>query len=118
MKPTSVLIIISLAVFSLLLSPCVYAGDLDDKIGNYTDDPIEGNNKLGGDGINIKYTIMKAKSQAKVTENSATNNGTKDGSKSSSSNINSVEMGAGSKVRGDIIIIDQSKGKKTAVAGN
>ena len=35
---------------------------------------------------------------------------------SGDANLNSVILGAGSKVKGDIIIIDQSKGPKTNVA--
>ncbi|MBF0540350.1 MAG: hypothetical protein HQK91_02730 [Nitrospirae bacterium] len=128
MKKISILIIIFIAVISFVTSNPrkVYAAsDLDDKIGSYTDDSISSSDKLGGEGINVKYTILNAKSKAKVEQNAAIKNGMQSGTQSlsggnkgSSANINSVEMGAGSVVRGPIIIIDESRGKKTAVAGD
>jgi len=58
--------------------------------------------------------VLKAKSKASLGNDP----GKKTGGSSSSgdANMNSVVMGAGSNVRGDIIIIDQSKGSKTNVA--
>lgn len=97
------------------------ADDLDDKISTYTDDSVAADHNLGGEGINIKYKKLDAKSRAKVRENASKKKG--DGSsdksgkknKQGSGNMNSVVMGAGSNIKGDIIIIDESKGNKTQI---
>lgn len=81
------------------------AGDLDDGISKFTDDSIAGDDELGKPSKNIKFIIEKAKSQAKVSEKSAGKGNTKTGKNSGDSNQNSVVMGAGSNVHGDIIII-------------
>jgi len=123
MKKISILIIIFVAVVSIVTcysKRVSFAGDLDDKIGSYTDDSISSGDKLGGEGINVKFTKLNAKSKAKGQENQAIKEGTSSlagGKKGSSSSINSVDVGVGSTVRGNIIIIDESKGKKTAIAG-
>lgn len=95
----------------------VAAGDLDDGISKYTDDGIASYDELGKADKNIKFIVMTAKAKAATRQKQ--NGG--DGSDFSTSdggdaNMNSVVMGPGSNVRGDIIIIDQSKGDRTQVA--
>lgn len=85
------------------------ADDFDDGISKSTDDAIAADDELGKASKNIKFIIEKSKSQAKVTEKSSGKGNTKTGKTSGDSNENSVVMGAGSNVRGDIIIIDQGK---------
>jgi hypothetical protein len=87
----------------------VRASDLDDGISKFSDDSIAADDELGKPGKNIKFIIEKSKSQAKVSEKSSGKGNTKTGSNSGDNNRNSVVMGAGSNVRGDIIIIDNSK---------
>jgi hypothetical protein len=104
-------------LFTVLLSGLVLilgqgyamASDLDDGITKYTDDAIAADDELGKPGKNIKFIIEKSKSQAKVSENNSGKGNTKTGSNSGDNNRNSVVMGAGSNIRGDIIIIDNSK---------
>jgi hypothetical protein len=55
---------------------------------------------------------MNAKSKAAMLKG----NKDKQGQNSGNANMNSVVLGAGSKVKGDIYIIDQSKGPKTNIA--
>lgn len=90
----------------------VVCGDLDDGISTYTDDSIEQYDELGKKDRNVTFIKMNARSKA----NSQSNANTQAGSGSGSGNMNSVVMGAGSKVKGDIIIIDDSKGDKTLIA--
>ncbi|MEA2085344.1 MAG: hypothetical protein U9O82_14115 [Thermodesulfobacteriota bacterium] len=88
------------------------AGDLDDGISKFTDESIEKDYDLGNPDKNIKFIIMKAKSQAAMGEkkgDDATQGATGSG------NMNSVVLGPGSNIKGDIIILDQSKGDKTQV---
>jgi hypothetical protein len=87
------------------------AGDLDDGISKFTDDAIAADDELGKPGKNIKFIIENSKSQAKVAEKAAGSgkSNTKTGKTTGDNNQNSVVMGAGSNVRGDIIIIDQGK---------
>jgi len=114
-----------LALFSLLaVSTPSIANDLDDKIGKYTDDDIQSEHQMGEFNPNVTFKKMDAKSKAKVREKANTRNNP-DGSTSSSSssskskdaNMNSVVLGPGSNVRGDIIIIDESKGDKFNIGG-
>ena len=90
----------------------VQASDLDDGISKFTDDSIEKEDELGKSDQNIKFIVMNAKSKAMVKK------GDKDkvGQNSGDANMNSVVLGAGSKVKGDIYIIDQSKGSKTNIS--
>ena len=80
-------------------------GDLDDGISKFTDESITKDDNLGQPDKNIKYIITKAKSQAAVGEKKGDGSG----------NMNSVIVGPGSNIKGDIIILDQSKGDKTQV---
>ena len=88
------------------------SADLDDGISKFTEDNIEKEDELGKPDQNIKFIVMNAKSKASTIK------GNKDdvSGKTGGSNMNSVVMGAGSKVKGDIYIIDQSKGPKTNIS--
>jgi hypothetical protein len=97
---------------ALIVTSAAVADDLDDGISKQTDDAVSGYDELGSKDRNIKFIKMNAKSQAKVRSN-------KDGQVAGASggaNMNSVVMGPGSNIKGDIIIIDESKGPKTIVA--
>lgn len=99
--------------FSLLLIPFwALAGDLDDGISKFTDDGMSKYDDLGKADKNIKFIVLNAKSKASVRKGDSV----EDGKKSGDANMNSVILGAGSKVKGDIYIIDQSKGPKTNIA--
>ena len=89
------------------------AGDLDDGISKATDDSISGWDDLGKGDKNVNFLILKSKSKADMAKKRGDVVGS---SGSGDANMNSVIMGAGSNVRGDIIIIDQSKGDKTNLA--
>ena len=82
------------------------AGDLDDGISKFTDDGISSYDDMGKPDKNIKFIILNSKSRAAVARKGAggsTTTGstnTKDGD----NNVNSVVMGAGSVIHGDVII--------------
>lgn len=108
------IMLISVASISLTASG-VFAGDLDDGISKYTDDGMASWDDLGKSDKNIKFIVLNAKSKATLGNNGK--NKVDDASKKSGdANMNSVVMGAGTNVHGDIIIIDQSKGSKTNIA--
>jgi len=94
----------------------VWSNDLDDGISGYTDDSIKKWDNLGKKDRNVTFIKMNAKSKAMVQKKSGESLQDSGGSSSGAANMNSVVMGAGSTVRGDIIIIDDSKGDKTLVA--
>jgi hypothetical protein len=105
---------ISLILFfawGFLVSPAG-SGDLDDGISKFTDDGISKYDDMGKADKNIKFIVLNAKSKAAMLK------GDKDktGQNSGNANMNSVVLGAGSNIRGDIYIIDQSKGPKTNIA--
>ena len=113
MKAIRVLFLVSFFSFIAVSWPdMAQASDLDDGISKFTDDGIEKDDEMGKPDVNIKFIVMNAKAKA------MTKKGDKDkvGSDSGSSNMNSVVLGAGSKVKGDIYIIDQSKGPKTNIS--
>ncbi len=90
-------------------------GDQEDGIA--TDDHITSYDDLGDSNQNINFIKLNAKSSAKQREKSV-KKGTKTDEgpgKNGSGSMNSVLMGPGSNVKGDIIIIDESKGDKTQV---
>jgi hypothetical protein len=90
-------------------------GDQEDGIA--TDDNITSYDDLGDSNQNINFIKLNAKSSAKQREKSV-KKGTKTddvSGKNGSGSMNSVLMGPGSNVKGDIIIIDESKGDKTQV---
>ena len=90
-----------------------FAGDLDDDISTFTDESISKDDELGKADKNIKFIVLNAKSKAASAKDTSAVIG---GSDSGDANLNSVLLGAGSNVHGDIIIIDQSKGDKVNVA--
>jgi hypothetical protein len=114
--PCATIIILLVLFIAFPFSTPSIAGDLDDRIGKYTDDDIQSDHEMGDFNPNIKFKKMDAKSKAKVRQK----NQNKDGSSSSgkgnaSGNMNSVVLGPGGNVKGDIIIIDESKGPKTQI---
>jgi len=108
------LLIANLLIVFLLSISTSFAGDLDDGISKYTDDGINKWDELGKTDKNIDFLKMNAKSKAMVRKKSGTSNGAD--SSETGTNMNSVVMGAGSNVYGDIIIIDESKGDKFQIS--
>ncbi len=92
-----------------------FCGDLDDDIE--IDDKVTAYDEMGKPEKNINFIKLKAKMQAKMAQKQAEkgSKGGADSAKMQGGAMNSVVMGAGSNVRGDIIIIDESKGDKTQV---
>jgi len=98
----------------LIGSGSVFCGDLDDGIP--ADDNISSYDDLGNPEQNIKFIKMNAKSNAKRKQKLVEKGlAEDDGSGKGGGAMNSVVMGPGSNVKGDIIIIDESKGDKTQV---
>lgn len=113
---TTLLMVILVA--PLLITGAAHAGsDLDDGISKYTDDSISKDDTLGNPEKNINFIKMDAKSKAKVRARKG--DGFEDSESVSSypglGAMNSVILGAGGTIKGDIIIIDESKGDKTQV---
>jgi hypothetical protein len=103
-------------VFCILISgKAVYCSDLDDGID--IDDNINSYDAIGNPEQNIKFIKMNAKSNAKRTEKLVEKGLAEEGGSGMKGGgaMNSVVMGPGSNVKGDIIIIDESKGDKTQV---
>ncbi len=91
------------------------ADDLDDGIGKpVLDDPISKDDELGQADRNVKYLKTRSKSEAAIAKKHGDPTNTLTG-KNGDSNMDSVVLGAGSNVKGDIIIIDDSRGNKTQV---
>lgn len=86
----------------LLGSGVCLADDLDDGIGKYTDESIDKDDELGQKDINQRFIMLKAKQKGSMGG-------------SGGGNMNSV-VSYGD-IKGDVIIIDQSKGDKTQVVG-
>ncbi len=112
MHPKTLTIVFSIICASMIgAGVCIAGGDLDDGISSYTEDGVNQYDNLGEPDPNVKYIILKAKTKAAMqNKDGAGGDGQAD-----SANINSVVLGAGGTVHGDIIIIDQSKGDKTQV---
>lgn len=114
MKTTQIIFLMSFFSFTAMSGVAMGEGsaDLDDGISKFTDDGIEKYDELGKPDQNIKFIVMNAKSKANVIK------GNKDNvsGKNEGANMNSVVLGAGSKVKGDIYIIDQSRGPKTNIS--
>ena len=108
-------IIIMIMFVSLINSGSVFCGDLDDGIP--ADDSISSYDNLGNPEQNIKFIKMNAKSNAKRRQQLVEKGLAEDDSSGGKGGgaMNSVVMGPGSNVKGDIIIIDESKGDKTQV---
>lgn len=113
MKTIPVIVLMSFICFIATSGMDMARGsDLDDGISKFTDEGIEKDDEIGKADLNIKFIVMNAKSKAMVKKGDKDKVGSNDGS----ANMNSVVLGAGSNVRGDIYIIDQSKGPKTNVS--
>jgi hypothetical protein len=108
--------VVTLILSFLLVLPVkrVLAGDLDDGISKFTDDGISKYDDLGKTDKNIKFIVMNAMSKANAMKKGKDDPDTY--KKKGDANMNSVVLGVGSRVSGDIIIIDKSKGPKTNVA--
>lgn len=102
-------LVLLLAVSLFVGSSNVFAGDLDDGISKFSDDGIASYDEMGKSDKNIKFIIMNSKSRAKVAEKAGGAGNTKTGTTTGDNNRNSVVMGAGSKILGDVIIVDESK---------
>ncbi|MFZ5573454.1 MAG: hypothetical protein ACOZF0_23880 [Thermodesulfobacteriota bacterium] len=114
MKKQFVTIMMAVVIGVFLSAGNGFCGDLDDEIE--VDDNITAYDDLGKTEKNINFIKLKAKMEAKMAQKQAEKNGTGGSSESLQGGaMNSVVMGAGSNVRGDIIIIDESKGDKTQV---
>jgi len=108
-------IIAALACFHLYGGKAV-ASDLDDGISRYSDESIEKDDELGQRDRNISFIKEHAKSDALVGAAAGMKNGMSGaGAAPGNGNMDSVVLGPGGSVRGDIIIIDESKGPKTQV---
>src|SRR3989338_6314732 len=109
--PCAIIFILILFIVFSLSTPSI-AGDLDDKIGKYTDDDIQSDHEMGEFNPNIKFKKMDAKSKAKVRQKNQNKDGSSSGNtgggkSNASGNMNSVVLGPGGSVKGDIIIIDE-----------
>ncbi|MDF1577902.1 MAG: hypothetical protein P1P81_05590 [Desulfobulbales bacterium] len=98
-----------LSIFWLVAANLAAAGDLDDGISTFTDDGIASYDDMGKPDKNIKFIILNSKSRAKVAEKAGNKGSTTTGQTTGDNNRNSVVMGAGSKILGDVIIVDESK---------
>jgi hypothetical protein len=104
---------LSLVLIALGVS-IAFCGDLDDGISKFTDDNITKWDDLGDKDRNVTFIKLNARSQASVRSKNGT---AADGSTSGgTNNMNSVVLGAGGTIRGDVIIIDDSSGDKTQIA--
>lgn len=121
MQPILAILLLSLVVLCPTAARPLFAGDLDDGISKYTDDSIAKNDELGTADININFIKMDAKSRAKVRarkgEDAAEDGGNIDagGGMQGVGALNSVILGAGGTIKGDVIIIDESKGDKIQI---
>ncbi len=98
----------------ILVSASGLCNDLDDGISSYKEDSVKKYDELGKKDWNVIYIKMNAKSKAMVSKKSGKEIVMTGKDKNSS--MNSVVMGPGSTVKGDIIIIDDSKGDKTVIS--
>ncbi len=113
MKKNTLLFIV-LVSCSILSFDWGICNDLNDGISSYKEDPIRKYDDLGKKDWNVTYIKMNAKSKSMVNQKSGKE--VVSAGKDKNASMNSVVMGAGSTVRGDIIIIDDSKGDKTLVS--
>lgn len=91
------------------------ASDLDDGISTYTGDSIAAWDRLGKPDPNIGFILLRAKSLATAIQPGIISTPSSSAviGDAAMSNINSVVLGAGSRVSGDVILVDQSSGAKT-----
>ena len=108
LKKTGIAVIMVLSV-----ATCGYCSDLDDGISKYTDDNMSKWDDLGKKDVNVRFIKLNARSQADVRSKRGKNVDT--GTGSGGANMNSVVLGAGSTIRGDVIIIYDSHGDKTQI---
>ncbi len=107
----------------VLLFPCIVtASDLKDGISRYNEGPISRDDQLGDPEVNTDFIVLRAKSRAANVIKSEDGIITtlsellgKGAGGDRTGNINSVVLGPGSRVNGDIIIIDSSSGDKTQI---
>ncbi len=106
-----------LSLFLILQISCIkaFANDLDDGISSYTDDKIETEDQLGNKDINVSFIILWAKSQANMETPSVQTLVGQVSSETTAGNINSVIVGPGSVVNGDITVIDSSNAPITQI---
>jgi hypothetical protein len=96
-----------------------FASDIDtDGISKYTDDGISKHSELGDPEPNVSFIILNAKTKAKVLSRKGEQAAKQGGGSQQpgSANLNSVVLGAGGTVLGDIIIIDEGQGDNTVIA--
>ena len=105
----TIVFLVLLTGFLVFANNSVFAGDLDDGISKFSDDSISSYDDMGKTDKNIKFIIMNSKSRAKVAEKAGGAGSTTTGSTTGDNNRNSVVMGAGSTILGDVIIVDESK---------
>lgn len=91
------------------------SGDLDDGISKYTDDGVTKYDDLGDPEKNIKFIKLNAKSRADVKSRASGSDSGGSMDTSKGANMNSVVLGAGGIIKGDVYIIDESRGAKTQV---
>ncbi len=106
-------LLIVTSILFIAVNSC-FALDIDDSIS--ADDDIDEYHEMGKMQKNISYVVLNAISKAytSASDDDVIVDDTYGTSKNLS--VNSVIVGAGSNVRGDIIIIDQSQGDKAAIA--
>lgn len=100
---------------ALMVPPVVWAGvssDLKDGMGDYKDDPVSKDDELGDPSPNVNFIILNAKAKAEGKSKAIVEGTMGGGGGGSMGNINSAVVGPGSTIRGDIIIIDESRGDK------
>jgi hypothetical protein len=100
--------------FLVLVNPG-FSGDLDDGMSKYTDDGITKYDDLGDPEKNIKFIKLNAKSRAEVKSRASGGDSGGSTDASAGANMNSVVLGAGGIIKGDVYIIDESRGDKTQV---
>ena len=117
MKKNSTIFFLVLIFSFFVFADTGFSGDLDDGMSKYTDGGISGYDNLGSVDKNVKFIKLDAKSKAEVRTRAAQSGSDSGGSMNSSegANMNSVVLGAGGTIKGDIIIIDESRGNKTQV---
>lgn len=108
-------LLLTMLAFFCLDSFC-FALDIDD--GIEIDDSIESHHEMGKIQKNINYVVRNAISRA-YTRMGYKDMLINDPSVSSETNaVGSIIVGSGSRVQGDIILIDQSRGNKSAISKN
>ncbi|MCM0083632.1 hypothetical protein L4X63_18765 [Geomonas sp. Red32] len=118
MKTMPKILLIS-CCFALLAGKGAIASDLDDGISRHLEGSIESDDELGQKDRNVSFIKRNAMSQADVRSSHGMEDGQQAGGGSgpSTGNMNSVVLGVGGTIRGDVVIIDQSRGDKTQVIG-